>query len=620
VIGLRAGMAALLHAGLAAGCGVDDLGTGSKILIALRGQSNAQPHDLASNLSAANTTYGTTYSNVSMIQKQAPSFGNDPPLWEDFAQQSLGPVTFGGGAGKIGLEASLMRDLDRARPGGFAFVGMAIGGSSSIQWKSTSVYPTTPPYLPALDVAQIKAAMASMGCTSVIYVWDQGEGDAQAQAFADAYAAFMTDHMAQVRAALGNIGPNGTVVPIVFGKLNADADILNYVYKANLRASQVTYAGSDARSSIVDRDSITFAGGMYDKTHYNANGYVEVGHLTAPAVAAYAGVKIPPVASFTSSAAQLIVTFTDTSTHYGGALSAWAWDFGDGTTSTSQNPSKTYGASGTYNVSVRVTDVAGSMNTSSVVAVSVVSGITGVTRDALSTWYVPATSAEWVTFLADSAGTVGAIAKSPPTSLYLMQEASGNLTDTIGAITLTAANTPAYQQSITGATRKGVLCADGTAKAFSSASASLPDISVTSMMSVAIVQTPAAAPAVNRNLIAMGVGANRSHIGIEATTGKARATSGVNTATAAASVCDAALHIVANRVNRGALEDDAYVDAGVTMTPTAAAGMTGKTLEIGAQSGGLSAAAAIYGYMAVFSAEDWSDADVVRLVNKMKGL
>lgn len=67
---------------------------------------------------------------------------------------------------------------------------------------------------------------------------------------------------------------------------------------------------------------------------------------------------IPPVADFsatpTSGLSPLVVSFTDTST--GGVPTIWAWDFGDGGTSTLQNPSHTYTASGSYSVSLTVTN------------------------------------------------------------------------------------------------------------------------------------------------------------------------------------------------------------------------------------------------------------------------
>ena len=64
----------------------------------------------------------------------------------------------------------------------------------------------------------------------------------------------------------------------------------------------------------------------------------------------------PAVASFTSNAANAVVSFTDTST--GGPIS-WLWDFGDGNTSTQQNTTHTYAAPGTYTICLTAANVGG---------------------------------------------------------------------------------------------------------------------------------------------------------------------------------------------------------------------------------------------------------------------
>ena len=53
------------------------------------------------------------------------------------------------------------------------------------------------------------------------------------------------------------------------------------------------------------------------------------------------------------------VLFTDTSTTDGPDIVAWGWDFGDGGTDDSQNTSHVYAATGTYTVSLVVTDALG---------------------------------------------------------------------------------------------------------------------------------------------------------------------------------------------------------------------------------------------------------------------
>ncbi len=69
----------------------------------------------------------------------------------------------------------------------------------------------------------------------------------------------------------------------------------------------------------------------------------------------------PPVADFTVDDATpsntQVVQFTDLST---GIPTAWAWNFGDGGTATSQNPTHAYGASGVYDVTLVATNAYGS--------------------------------------------------------------------------------------------------------------------------------------------------------------------------------------------------------------------------------------------------------------------
>ena len=68
-----------------------------------------------------------------------------------------------------------------------------------------------------------------------------------------------------------------------------------------------------------------------------------------------------PVAQFTatptSGVAPLVVSFTNTST---GSPTSYSWNFGDGSTSTSQNPSHTFATNGTYTVAMTATNSYGS--------------------------------------------------------------------------------------------------------------------------------------------------------------------------------------------------------------------------------------------------------------------
>ncbi len=80
------------------------------------------------------------------------------------------------------------------------------------------------------------------------------------------------------------------------------------------------------------------------------NSYNAVNTGTPPPSAAFSG-------SPTSGCAPLTVNFTDEST---GDITAWDWDFGDGGSSTAQNPSHEYTSGGTYTVALTVTGPGGS--------------------------------------------------------------------------------------------------------------------------------------------------------------------------------------------------------------------------------------------------------------------
>lgn len=67
-----------------------------------------------------------------------------------------------------------------------------------------------------------------------------------------------------------------------------------------------------------------------------------------------------PTAAFTNTTGALSVDFTDGSTSNGGGATGWSWTFGDGNTSTAQNPTHVYAAPGTYTVCLTTTDPCGS--------------------------------------------------------------------------------------------------------------------------------------------------------------------------------------------------------------------------------------------------------------------
>ncbi|WP_223620318.1 PKD domain-containing protein [Lysobacter sp. ESA13C] len=102
---------------------------------------------------------------------------------------------------------------------------------------------------------------------------------------------------------------------------------------------------------------VTYGGVAMGTADVNHNQRVLV--QTKAAMAAFRadpGANVAPVANFSSSASGLTVNFTDSSTDSDGSIASRSWNFGDGTSSTATNPSKTYTAAGTYSVVLTVTD------------------------------------------------------------------------------------------------------------------------------------------------------------------------------------------------------------------------------------------------------------------------
>ncbi|TFV69936.1 PKD domain-containing protein [Blastococcus sp. CT_GayMR19] len=128
-----------------------------------------------------------------------------------------------------------------------------------------------------------------------------------------------------------------------------------------------TWEGTTAQVSESARQARPTAGATGNATWNFSTGVISAGWLRALRPAAGSEEPPPgpsvPVSSFTASpesgTAPLTVAFTDTSSE---APTSWAWAFGDGGTSTVQNPSHTF-AAGTHTVTLTASNAAGAGST-----------------------------------------------------------------------------------------------------------------------------------------------------------------------------------------------------------------------------------------------------------------
>jgi gliding motility-associated-like protein len=121
----------------------------------------------------------------------------------------------------------------------------------------------------------------------------------------------------------------------------------------------------------------------------------------------YITVFAQPIVNFSSTTVTgcfpLPVCFTDLSISGSGMITDWLWDFGDGTSSTSQTPCHTYTAAGNYNVSLRVTNSNGCVKTKTLLAYINIS--TGVNAAFTNSAPTGCSLPETITFQNQSTGT-----------------------------------------------------------------------------------------------------------------------------------------------------------------------------------------------------------------------
>jgi vibriolysin len=123
-------------------------------------------------------------------------------------------------------------------------------------------------------------------------------------------------------------------------------------------SGSITVPTSAAAGSTRLRVSMRYGGNPSSCGSFN---YGEVEDYTLQ----ISGTTPPPEAAFSYLTDGLTVEFADESSAPGSTLTDWSWDFGDGSSSTVQDPTHTYAEADTYTVSLTVTNDSGLTDTAS---------------------------------------------------------------------------------------------------------------------------------------------------------------------------------------------------------------------------------------------------------------
>lgn len=499
-VGLRIGVVVGEKVGFATGLSEDPIGGGSAInlsgraAVLITGQSNGNGEHFARFLTLDD--YTSPYPGVYQFDQLALA-ANDPIVWLDGIR---GPVqlsrrttagTFS--LGDFGPEQALGRYLDWSNPNHFVIIKQCVGGTNAVKWKPASAggtYPTIPPKLADLVIANTQSILTANGLTLIAIVDTQGTTDVTVHADA---IAFQTNKQPYYTALLAAFPGVPLIVSQTITTFTPGAD--NTAVR-NAQAALVT--ANSPTASLINEEGI-FTNNT--TAHHFADGLKVWGDRMAVEVITRASILEKPKANFRQRLHPTVanrVDFTDTTRCATSANASYAWLFGDGGSSAVQNPSYTYAAPGTYSVSLTWTAANGKVDTftDTVVVASVTWPI-----DTTALRAGPVSAADFTAFLVAAKVTSG-----NPTSSWTLQQASGNCIDQISSVTLGNFNISSLAQASAGYTRLEFNNTDGQANHNMANTTTVPDASVTPVMLMFRIRFPGSLPAAVREIAGVGSG------------------------------------------------------------------------------------------------------------------
>ncbi len=314
------------------------------------------------------------------------------PLTVQFTNQSTGVITtynWNFGDGTTSTEQNPLHQFTAVGTYNVILSVTGPGGTSFVTRKITVEDPVIPAPVAAFTPDKTTGTapltvMFANGSTGQItsYVWDFGDG----QTSTDKNAVHTFTGVGNYRVRLTAIGPGGqstaestiTVnqppnAPIAaFFPSTTSGNIPLTVQFTNQSTGQITsYAWNfgDGATSVEASPSHTFtsAGTYMVRLTVTGPGGTTETQATITAINPVAAPIVAFSANPTSGDVPLTVNFSNQST---GESLSFAWDFGDGQTSTEVNPTHIYNAAGSYTVKLTASNSAGSQTAQAVVTVS----------------------------------------------------------------------------------------------------------------------------------------------------------------------------------------------------------------------------------------------------------
>lgn len=217
---------------------------------------------------------------------------------------------------------------------------VANGGTCGLDSITKNAYITVGPSYPcAVSVPATGTGTTQTNCTGTLY--DSG---------------LCGDYTNNTNGTITISPPGALTVTLTFTSFNFETnyDFL-YIYNGPTTGSP-QFTGSPFTGTTIP-GTITSTGGSITLRQTSDAGVVASGFSLNWSCSTAAS---PPVANFSAnktSSCNGTISFTDLSTN---APTAWLWDFGDGQTSNTQNPSHTYTSNGTFSVTLTATNQYGS--------------------------------------------------------------------------------------------------------------------------------------------------------------------------------------------------------------------------------------------------------------------